>query len=87
MEKTLVFVTYSSLVFQLKKYLYGLKQSPRAWYENIGCFFLNIGFKHFEIDHSIYVLHFHGDALVVALYVDDLIITRKNVNLILGLKK
>ena len=40
-----------------------------------------------EFDHIIYVLHVHSDNLIVALYVDDLVIARNNVNLILGLKK
>jgi hypothetical protein len=41
----------------------------------------------YELDHNIYVLHVNGETLIVALYVDDLVITRSNVNLILGLKK
>ena len=48
--------------------------------------FVYIGFKHCEYDHNIYVLHVHGDTLVMALYVDDLVIIRNNVNLILVLK-
>ena len=80
------FVTDSGLVFRLKK-SYGLKQEPCAWYEKIGCFFANISFKCCESDHNIYVLHAHGDTLIVALYVDDLVINGNNVDLILGLKK
>jgi hypothetical protein len=38
-------------------------------------------------DHNIYVLHVNDETLIVALYVDDLVITGSNVNLILGLKK
>ena len=67
--------------------MYGLKQASCVWYENIDNFFINIGFKYCEYDHSIYVLHVHGDTLIVELYVDDLVITGNNVNLILGLKK
>ena len=40
-----------------------------------------------SIDHSVYVLHVHGDTLIVALYVDDLVINCSNVILIMGLKK
>jgi hypothetical protein len=39
-EKPPDFVTDSNLVCQLKKFLYGLNQSPQAWYANIGNFFL-----------------------------------------------
>ena len=87
MEQHLGFVIEMGLVCRLKKLLYSLKQAPRAWYEKINHFFVNLGFKHCEFDHNIYVLHIHGDTLIVALYVDDLVITGNNVNLILGLKK
>ena len=87
MEKPPRFVTDSSLVCWLNKLLYGLKHEPHAWYEKIDHFFISLGFKCCESDHNIYVLHVYGDTLTVALYVDDLIITRNNVNLILGLKK
>ena len=36
---------------------------------------------------TIYVLNVHGDTLIYLLCVDDLVITKNNVNLILGLKK
>jgi hypothetical protein len=64
-----------------------LKQAPRAWYAKIDHFFLNLGFKHCESDHSLYVLHTHGDTLIVVVYVDDLVITGNNIDLILILKK
>ena len=67
--------------------LYGLKQAPHDWYENTDLSFINIGFKCCEFDHSIYVLHVHGDTLIMELYVDDLVITRNNANLILDLNK
>ena len=87
MEKPLGFVIDSSLVCGLKKLLYSLEQGPHACYEKIDHFFINLGFKHCEYDHSIYILHVHGDNLIMELYFDDLVITGNNVNLILGLKK
>ena len=39
-----------------------------------------------EESHNIYVLHVNGHTLIVALYVDDLVITEINVKLILRLK-
>jgi hypothetical protein len=39
------------------------------------------------MEESIYVLHVNGETLIVALYVDDLVITGSNVDLSLGLKK
>ena len=87
MEQPLHFVIDSGLVCRLKNSFYSLKQAPHAWYENIDRFFVNIGFKCCESDHNIYVLHVHGDTLIVALYVGDLVITWNNVNLIFGMKK
>ena len=34
----------SSLVCNLKKSLYGIKQAPRAWYAKMDSFFLDTGF-------------------------------------------
>ena len=87
MEKPLGFVIDSSLVCGLKKLLYSLEQGPCACYEKIDRFFINLGFKHCEYDHSNYILHVHGDNLIMELYFDDLVITGNNVNMILGLKK
>jgi hypothetical protein len=64
-----------------------LKQAPRAWYAKIDSFFLHLGFKHCESDHSLYVLHTHGNTLIIVVYVDDLVITGNNIDLILRLKK
>ena len=87
MEQPPSFVRNSSLICRLKKSLYGLKRAPHALYENTDHFFVNLGFKHCEYDHNVYALHVHGDTLIVAFYVDDLIIRWNNLNLILGLKK
>ena len=87
MEQPPSFVIDSSLVFQLKKSLYGLKQDPPDWYAKIDSFFINLGFKHCESDHSLYVLHVHGDTLIVTIYGYDLVITTNNLYLTLGLKR
>ena len=73
------FVIDFALACRLHKSLYGLKQAPRAWYAKIDNFFINIGFKCCESNQIIYVLHVHGDAFIVAIYVDDLIIINNNV--------
>ena len=80
------FVTNSSLVARLEKSLYGLKQAPSSWYEKINHLFINLGFKRYEANHSIYVLHVDGDTLIVALYVDDLLISGNNVDLVMNLR-
>ena len=43
------------LVCKLKKALYMLKQSPKAWYHCIGSFFINEGFCRSQVDYSLYI--------------------------------
>jgi hypothetical protein len=87
MEQPPGFVTYSSLIHWLHKSLYGLKHAPRLWYTNIDHFFLILGFKHCQCDHNIYVLHDNNDTLIVVVYVDYLVITINNLDLIIILKR
>jgi hypothetical protein len=61
-------------ICKLKKSLYGLKQSPKAWYERIHALFTREGFKRSHADHSLYVMQSNGHIMLVIIYVDDLII-------------
>jgi len=64
-----------------------LKQAPRAWYAKINNFFLHLGFTCCEFDHSLHVLHTHGNTFIFVVYVDELAINGNNIDLILRLKK
>jgi hypothetical protein len=67
-------------VAQLLKCLYGLKQSPRRWYQKLHAFLLSIGFTSSSADPCLY---FKKDGqLSVLVYVDDLLIAgrRKQVD-------
>jgi len=86
-EKHLGFEKCGSLLCRLNKFVYCLKYDHRAWYEKIDCIFLKLSFKHCESDHNIYVLHVSKETSIVALYVDELVIVERNVDLIFGLKK
>ena len=44
MQQLEMFFSNPSLVCRLKKSLYGLKQSPRAWYAKIDGFLLSLSF-------------------------------------------
>ena len=44
------------MVCKLKKSLYGLRQSLRAWYECIHAFFVKEGLVRSHVDHSLYVV-------------------------------
>jgi hypothetical protein len=64
-----------------------LKQASRVWYAKIANVFLQLGVKHFESSHSLYVLHPHGKTLIISIHVDEIFIIEKNTDLILRLKK
>ena len=59
-------------VYRLKKYLYGLKQTTHAWYDNMDGFLMSLGFNKSVADPNLYY-HIVGDeCLILVLYVDDL---------------
>jgi len=68
------------------KSLYGLKQSPRAWYQRIDMFFTHKGFSKSQADHLLYVKQTGEYLLIVIIYVDDLIILASNVSTLKWLK-
>jgi hypothetical protein len=65
-----------SKVCKLKKSLYGLKQSPRAWFERFMKFLKNEGFKQGHSDHTLFVKRsLDGKLTILVVYVDDIILT------------
>nr|GEY00127.1 retrovirus-related Pol polyprotein from transposon TNT 1-94 [Tanacetum cinerariifolium] len=64
---------HPSHVYKLKKALYGLKQAPRAWYDELSKFLLQNPFFKGTIDPTLFIRRFHGDILVVQVYVNDII--------------
>ena len=62
-------------VYKLKKALYGLKQAPQAWYEKIGEFLIQSGFKVAPSDSTLFVKEKESRLVIILVYVDDLIIT------------
>ncbi|MCO5579404.1 hypothetical protein L7F22_033259 [Adiantum nelumboides] len=67
-------------VCKLLKSLYGLKQSPRAWYHKFDAFMRSQGYKRCNSDHCLYTKKAgDGSLLLLILYVDDMLIASKNV--------
>ncbi|KAL0641299.1 hypothetical protein Bca4012_102867 [Brassica carinata] len=62
-------------VLRLKKAIYGLKQSPRAWYRKLSTTLNGRGFRKSELDHTLFTLTGPSGSIVILVYVDDLIIT------------
>ncbi|KAM1770681.1 hypothetical protein ACFX11_045589 [Malus domestica] len=75
------------LVCKLHKSIYGLKQSPRAWYSKLSSVLLSVGFKMSNADSSLFVRTGDVSKLVVLIYVGDLIIASDNVAEISTLKQ
>ena len=75
-------------VLKLKKALYGLKQAPRAWYNKIDDYFKRGEFIKCPHEYGLYVKKKeNGDMLIVCLYVDDLIFTGNNSEMISKFKR
>ncbi|GJS21762.1 putative ribonuclease H-like domain-containing protein [Tanacetum coccineum] len=60
-------------VYKVEKALYGLHQAPRAWYETLSTYLLEIGFQRGQIDKTLFIKRDQGDILIVQVYVDDII--------------
>lgn len=72
----------------LKKSLYGLKQSPRAWFERFTSFVRKEGYSQGQSDHTMFVKHTDGGKMAVLIvYVDDIILTRSDGDEMSRLKK
>eukprot|EP00253_Pinus_taeda_P010272 PITA_10272 len=83
MEQPIGFIqTDSSLVCRLKKSLYGLKQAPQAWYAKMDSFLLESGFSRCYSDNTVYTKKVGNSLIILVLYVDDLILTGSDPNLI-----
>ena len=75
------------MVCKLHKSIYGLKQSPRAWYAKLSLVLENVGFRRSNVDSSLFIRIGSTGKLVVLIYVDDLIVTGDNLSEIHSLKQ
>nr|GEY81557.1 hypothetical protein [Tanacetum cinerariifolium] len=68
-------------VARLEAALYGIKQAPRAWYDELSNFLVSKGFSKGSIDPTLFITKHRGDILLVQIYVDDIIFGFTNPNL------
>jgi Reverse transcriptase (RNA-dependent DNA polymerase) len=73
---------YLDHVCHLYKALYGLQQSPRAWYHKLKETLLHIGFKSSTSYPSLFLFKQSHDTVFLLVYVDDIILTGNNSTLI-----
>ena len=66
------------LVCKLEKSMYGTKQAPRCWNKKINSVLSDqLGFKRSDGDPCLYVRHNDEGVMMIALYVDDLLLAAK----------
>lgn len=79
---------FGSKVCKLKKSLYGLKQSPRAWFERFTQSVKNQTYVQAQSDHTMFIKYSNdGKIAILIVYVDDIIFTGDNVTEMDQLKK
>ncbi|KAK9063841.1 hypothetical protein SSX86_017713 [Deinandra increscens subsp. villosa] len=65
----------SGKVCRLKKSLYGLKQSPRAWFGKFNKVVTEFGLRRSSYDHSVFFASSAAGCILLVVYVDDIVIT------------
>jgi hypothetical protein len=73
-------------VCKLRKSLYGLKQSPRMWYQKIDTYMLGLGFTRSKQDHYVYSKLIGDHLIYLVLYVDDMLLIGNNKEIIQDVK-
>ena len=67
-----------SEVCKLKKSLYGLKQSPRAWFGRFTKSMRVFGYRQSNSDHTFFLKKQHDKITALIVYVDDMVVTGNN---------
>ena len=62
-------------VCKLKKSLYGLKQSLRAWFGRFSTTMKEFGYKQSNSNHTLFIKHKEGKVTTLIVYVDDMVLT------------
>jgi hypothetical protein len=74
-------------VCRLNKSLYGLKQSPRAWFGRFSKEVRSLGYRQSNADHTLFYKRRRDKITILVVYVDDIVITGDDVEEIKRLKK
>jgi hypothetical protein len=74
----------SGKICKLRKSLYGLKQSPRAWFGRFNAVVTEFGLRRSSYDHSVFFTSSSSGCILLVVYVDDIVITGSDKS---GIKK
>lgn len=66
----------------LQRAINGLKQAPKAWFQRFSEALLHLGFHGSHADSSLFVLRKNTGIIVLLLYVDDIVVTGNNSNVL-----
>ncbi|XP_016169023.1 uncharacterized protein LOC107611630 [Arachis ipaensis] len=65
----------SEVVYKLTRSLYGLKQTPRSWFNTLRAALYTLGFSSTKSDVSLFFKHTSEATMFLLVYVDDIIVT------------
>ena len=65
-------------VCHLKNVIYDLKQSLQAWFEKFSITISGIDFHMCILDYSVFVQHTKSGTVILAAYVDDILLTNSD---------
>lgn len=69
-----------NMICKLKKSLYGLKQSPRAWFDRFARVLNDQGYQQEQSDHTIFFQRSeNGKKTILIVYIDDIILIGNNI--------
>jgi Reverse transcriptase (RNA-dependent DNA polymerase) len=74
-------------VWKLIKTIYGLHQGAKNWYDALTWALTKLGFKHSEADHGLFFKEEGGNLVILAIHVDDCLMTGGSVELNAKVKK
>lgn len=66
------------MVYKLSKALYGLRQAPRAWNSRLDDHLKSLNFVKCSQEQALYTRQEDGIAVIVGVYVDDLVVTGRS---------
>ena len=76
MDQSLGYVAQGeNMVYKLRKAIYGLKQSPRVWFDKFSQIIMQVGFHRCVGDHSVFIKKSGGGIAILAVYVDNIFLT------------
>jgi len=76
-----------SKIWKLRKVMYGLKQSGRAWNQKLDSTLKQMSFQQSKADFCIYYKSEKGKMIIIAIYVDDIMIMANDVSTMTETKK